>query len=426
MGLIDIVPDALNGLLYGLGINKNIKLEGLGRTVASLLGKPDYPGSIVVGITEHPMHIAKVPPEVYFSNGRVLSEASYWVYKWYGIDYGICSLDIYNTEAEALGAKMVYGKESMPTLDFRDHLIKKPEDLDKIKTPIEADWGRVRYKIDITKWNGKLWGLPLGMFCAPFSLACALRSYPVLMRDMRKNPEFTHRLFKWIVDDVLVPYVKLLSKETGTKIFLSADLWAAFPNITPEIAYKWLKPYNMMFTRACAKEGIFAFIVGTGFYAEEVKERFNFEIVKKGWDAIVDCMLGAKISIPVIEYGGYYEWPYEKVQEYALKNGIPIFGKLPIARGIHSRAMMDGPPEKIASDMKHAIDIMGREGRFPIIMWSIPTKTPPEHVHASSQAIKTYGKYPIAKDLDKIEFKMPEFEPFEKWIKKQDTDYPWW
>ena len=428
MVLINIVPHVLNALLYGWEINKNIKLDGIDRILASLLGKPDHVSILLAQIHEHAMAVSKMPPKKFhIEDGAGMVKAIYWIDKWYGVDLQYGFADIYNYEAEALGQKMIYGKDSMPTIDFREPLIKKPEDLDKIKTPIEPDWGRTPYLIDSLKENIRLAHLPIGAFCSQFSLAVGLCSYSRLMRILRTNPEFGHRLFEWIVDEVHLPYLKMLKKEVGAPIFIGADAWACFPDISFDMHEEWVVPYAMRLQRACAKEGILAFSgLASADYNEERVDKINPERMKEGWGRHIKAMLGMDIGLPFFGMGPHQYWPLDVVQEYAFKNSVPLFGKMPIIGGINARFMREGPVEKIVDLIKRQIDVMGREGRFVINYIQVPAPTPPEHLHAATHAVRTYGKYPIAKDLNKIEFKMPEFEPFEKWIKKQDTDYPWW
>jgi len=64
--------------------------------------------------------------------------------------------------------------------------------------------------------------------------------------------------------------------------------------------------------------------------------------------------------------------------------------------------------------IKRVIDVMDREGKLLVFFAQIPAATPPEHVHAAVAALKTYGGYPIAGDLDRVEFEMPGFEPFKE------------
>ena len=86
---------------------------------------------------------------------------------------------------------------------------------------------------------------------------------------------------------------------------------------------------------------------------------------------------------------------------------------------INARFVREGPAEAIVDYVKRVIDVMGREGKLILFFAQIPAATPPEHIHAAIAALKTYGRYPIAEDLDQVEFEMPRFEPFQEWLSKR-------
>lgn len=46
-------------------------------------------------------------------------------------------------------------------------------------------------------------------FTAPFSLAANIRGYESLASDMQIRPDFTHRLFTFLCDEVLVPHIQV-------------------------------------------------------------------------------------------------------------------------------------------------------------------------------------------------------------------------
>jgi uroporphyrinogen-III decarboxylase len=413
----------VKGALYGLGIRRKGQLSGLGRVVASAIGKADYPSVVSAQIHEHAMTVAKVPAKKFFSDGRTAVETMYWVSKWYGVDTPNTISDVYVIEAEALGAKMIYSDYSMPTIDFREPLIKTPEDLDTIKTPIEADWGRVPYVIDQSKWGAKITGgAPAVGFCSPFSLAVGIRSYSALIRDMRTRPEFAHKLFTWIVDDVLVPYLEMLKKETGAKSAMGADAWACYPNLSLDMIEEWVVPYVKRLKKACAKKGITAFAgAGAADYCEEDPEKFDIEIMKKCWSEALKVISGIDLNIgmPLMGMGRTQDWPLEAMREYRHKNKIPLFGVLPVVTNINARFIREGPPEKIIDYIKRLVDLFARDGRMLFMFVQIPAPTPPEYVHTAVAALKTFGRYPIAKNLDEIKFEKPVFEPFKQWLKKQ-------
>jgi hypothetical protein len=51
-------------------------------------------------------------------------------------------------------------------------------------------------------------------------------------------------------------------------------------------------------------------------------------------------------------------------------------------------------------------------------MSNVPADTPPRHIHAAVSAVHTYGRLPLAENLDAVEFKIPERECFSEYIHK--------
>lgn len=95
------VKSGVKGSLYGAGL-KQIPLDGLGRIVATIFGKPDYPPCFAQ-IHEHAQYVSGVSPEeFYISDGRKMVETIKLVNDWYGMDVALAFTDSYNFEAEAL------------------------------------------------------------------------------------------------------------------------------------------------------------------------------------------------------------------------------------------------------------------------------------------------------------------------------------
>jgi hypothetical protein len=51
-------------------------------------------------------------------------------------------------------------------------------------------------------------------------------------------------------------------------------------------------------------------------------------------------------------------------------------------------------------------------------MSNVPADTPPRHIHAAVAAVHTFGRLPLAENLDRIEFSVPERESFQDYIQK--------
>jgi hypothetical protein len=87
-----------------------------------------------------------------------------------------------------------------------------------------------------------------------------------------------------------------------------------------------------------------------------------------------------------------------------------------VTAGIDATLLCEGPAEAITERIKYYIDTLARDGRFTIYLNQIPAETPAEHIHAAVAACHTYGQYPIAEDLDKIPFELPERESFAEFL----------
>ncbi len=409
------------GLLYGAGL-KGIHLDGFARIIATIFGPAQHPPCFAQ-MHEHVQYLAKVPPsQFYLSDAGAMVRATKMVNDWYGMDIPLPFTDVYNFEAEALGAKMIYGDIDMPTIDFTAPLIQEPGDIERIDTRFQADWGRIRYVIEAVNGFKDVCGLPkILVFSAPFSLAAGLRSYPRLIRDMRKDPTSARRLFDWITEEVHPRYIELIKKETGVWLAMGADAWACFPNLTLDMIEEWVIPYNVKLAKRLLKMGIIPIIAGAGDYCEERVEMFDRATMEACWRTLCRGIAGRGIvkGMPIMAMGRTQEWPLEWLQEYAASDPMRLYGKRAIIASLNARFIREGPADAIVDYIKRVVDVLGREGRLFMLFMQIPAATPPEHVHAAVAALKTYGRYPIPEDIDEVKFEMPSFEPYETWLRKR-------
>jgi uroporphyrinogen-III decarboxylase len=407
MGMME---SAIQGLLYTQGGYQG-ELDPIARLVATIWGKPDRP-PVAAQMHDHAMYLAGVPAKKFYYDAPTFFNTMLSVFMYYGMDLAIFFGDAYNYEAEALGAKMVYGENSMPTVDFTEPLIKEHKDLLKLKTPDFHKDGRIPYAMEIMKLNAQM-GLCAGLFCAPFSLAVAIRSYPLLIRDMRRDPKFAHELFTFIVDEVLIPYLKVIKEETGAAFALGADAWSAFPNLTPDMAEEWHLPYAKRLREAAASFGMYATAIATLDYCEERPERFSPEIVRRCFD-LASQVMGMPVAF--LGMGRWQDYDLQVVRDWAVEKG-GARGTALVTAGVNARLLRDGPVTRITEVVKRYMDVLGRDGRLLGFLANISADTPPEHVHAAIAAFHQYGRYPIAENLDKVKFEMPKFIPYAEFAK---------
>ena len=368
---------------------------------------------IMAQMYDHAMTLARVRAHTFYSDAQTHMNTIAAVAAYYGLDAATGGGDTYNYEAEAMGQKMIYSDHAMPTIDFREPLIKETGDLRKVKVPAWEKAARIPFILDVIKLNAEM-GFTTGKFSAPFSLAVSLRTYPRLIKDLRKEPGFAHDLFTFLVDEILTSYLKTQKKYCGIKAATGADAWAVFPNLTPELTEKWVLPYAEKLFKNCADFGVIAMAAGGGGdYCEERIEKFDKAILHHCFAIQEKLLLGMPMLI--LGMGRWHEYPLEPVVEYLRRyqeKGI----RASIMANLNARLLRDGPEEKIVETVKRFIEALGRNHHLAIVLANIPADTPPRHIHAAVAATRAYGRLPLAKDLDEITVSVPQRESLQEYI----------
>jgi len=375
---------------------------------------------VTAQMPDHVMALAGIPAKTFYWDARTFVDAMAKVTAYYDMDGLMPAADVYNFEIEAMGGKMVYSDNAMPTIDHRVPIIKEPEDLLKLHTPDFYRDGRLSYALDCIKLSAEFGGWQCGIFCAPFSMAAGLRSYPLLIKDMRKRPQFTHDLFNFIIDDVLIPFLRVQKDYCGVSIAVSADAWSAIPNLSVRELREWVEPYNRRLIAKAKKLGVTALCV-SGQYVEERPEKFDVGLLHAGFDLqVADQSSTPSISVHM---GPWDDFPLECIRAYTEKyreQGIETAVRV----GINPKLLRDGPADKIASTVKRVINTFARDHEIGVFLSNVPSDTPPKHVHTAVAAAHTYGRLPIADNLDKVEFKPFKRESFQEWKAKVARDDP--
>lgn len=359
---------------------------------------------------DHAMTVAGIPAQKYYRDAKTFVETYREVADYYGLDIIRPSADIYNFEIEGMGGKMLYGENAMPTIDFRVPLIKEPEDLLRLKTPDFHKDGRLPFALECINLRKD----GLGSFCGIFSMAVGMRSYPVLIKDMRKHPQFVHDLFNFIIDQVLIPFFQVQKDDCGVSAVQGADAWASIPLLSVSEMKEWVIPYNQKLATKAKQIGVTA-TSGAGDYCEEDPDKFNTEVVHGAFDIQMATRGGNFVTLGM---GNWHEYPLKPVREYTEKyraQGI----KFAVRAGINARLLRDSPIERIVSTIKRYIETFARDHELSVWLANIPADTKAEHVHAAVAATHTFGKLPIADNLDNIKVITPERETFQEWKKEK-------
>jgi uroporphyrinogen-III decarboxylase len=366
---------------------------------------------------DHVIALTGIPAKKFYWDAKTFIDGVSEVANYYQMDTIQASADVYNFEIEGLGAKMVYGDKSMPTVDHREPLIKEPGDLLKLKTPDFHRDGRLPFALDCIKLSKEIKGpAAMGYFCGPFSLAVGLRGYPALVKDMRKRPEFVHDLLTFVVDEVLLPYIKVQKDYCGINMSGGADAWAVVPNLKISELKEWVMPYTKRLMEKSRENGIMAFCA-LADYNEERAEKFSAEILHSAFDIQIETFGMPSIYLGM---GRWQDFPLQAVLDYTAKyrsQGTPVR----INAAVNALFLRNGPAEKIVDFIKRYISTFAPEHEISLGLANIPADTNPDHVHAAVAAIHTYGRKPIAENLDEISFELPRRESFQEWKKQHSS-----
>ena len=235
--------ELLQAILYGNGIRIG-KLSSSGRLFATMLGvHADAIPFMGPQIHDHAMTVARVPAHKYYFDAELLVDTQIAVERWYGFDTYTIIPDAYNFEVEALGAKFIYSKAAMPTVDTSKPLIQQSSDLEKIGA-LDPSKGRIPMGVEIARLiSEKASGLiAAGFFCSPFSFLCQAMGYPAAVRALLRERVYAQELFDYAENYAIFPYLKAQASQPNVKQSIGPDAWAAFPNLTPDLVEEWIIP----------------------------------------------------------------------------------------------------------------------------------------------------------------------------------------
>jgi len=357
---------------------------------------------VIIGAqsNDHSARLAGIPPERFLTDAYLFTRVQLLVTEYYGFDTALNFWDVYNIEAEAMGQKVLYLPGKLPDIDRSRALIGTPSDLDRIKPPDPYTSGRLPWIQQVNRHYLEMTGsLERAYFTAPFSLAANVRGYENLVEDMYARSDFSHRLFCFLCDEVLIPHIEAMRSAAGIPdLFMDGrDAWASPPLISLDMMDEFVVTYtNRLRNRLGDK------LVTRGNWGDAKSrdaERF--------FSQKLHCSPG---SLSVLDPDLYAIGP-ARVRSFADTHNAFV------TAGVDAKLLLEGPVEAIVERIKLYIDTLARGGRCMIHLNQIPSETPPEHIHAAVAACHTYGRLPIPEDLSEVEFKVSKRESFEEFLR---------
>jgi len=368
----------------------------------------DNSAHVVIGAqsNDHSAHLAGVSSQRFFTDADTFARVQLLVTEYYRLDVLSNFWDVYNIEAEALGQKLIYPQSGIPDVDRTRPLIRTPSDLDRLTPPDPYKSGRMPWIQKLCKIFLKNTGtLERVYFTAPFSAAVNIRGYENLVRDMFERPRFVHRLFRFLCDEVIGPFIEVMRNEFPNPglILDGRDAWASPPMISLDMMDEYVVAYT-----------------------ERLRDRLGDKVITRGnWgdakSGDIEGFFSRKLrcspgALSVLDPDLYEVGP-ERVKTFADKHNVLV------AAGVDATLLQRGPVAAIVERIKLYIDKLARDGRCMIHLNQIPADTPPEHIHAAVAACHTYGQYPIPDNLEDIHFELQQRESFAEFMQVKGKSF---
>jgi uroporphyrinogen decarboxylase len=205
------------------------------------LGRPDRL-PFVPAIYEHKARLVGRTPSAVCRDARLLFEALERELEVYDPDMPVVGLDVYNVEAEAMGAGIRYFDDSNDVPSVIDPAIERPSDLGRLGLPDPERDGRMPLVLEAAARLAAERGKDMivrGALTGPFSMACALAGTENVLAASVEDPAFVRRLMAFC-GRVAVEYGRaFLARGAGIILF---DSKASPTASSPAVFHEFVLP----------------------------------------------------------------------------------------------------------------------------------------------------------------------------------------
>ena len=336
--------------------------ERIARLKAGVAGRADCI-PITAQLRHHAAVLAGASVREFYTNAETFLATQFAAWEHYELDDLSTHFDLYNIEAEALGAPMTWCDNAAPEADPAHRLLKNIDEWTTLRPPVMGRDGRMPYALEI---NDRLMamGLPAKVrFCGPVTIAAKLMGLDELLIACMTAPEKVHALFAFLCDEVIAPWI-ICQREraNGDETAGGADAFASPPMMTIPMLHEFLVPYVDRLERAVGKVRLAA-LWGESTLSDP---RALQDIKRHVYPGMLQALDPDATALGP-----------DVFTRYAREHGMAM------AMGIDAALIEHGPIEAIRERATQFIESGGREGRFVLFLNDIPANTPPEHVLAA-------------------------------------------
>ena len=376
-----------------------------------LQGMAAWPGAEVASFALVPElipELCRVPYDYLLRDDpEGMAECTLLVQEYLDVDMILANLDVYNFEAEAMGAEVKFYPDHCADIVRSNYFIKGPQDLDKIKFK-GLDTGRFPYLLRYCRAYKKYTGAEtFPMFSAPWTMAGNLYGIDRLVMDTMEEPDFVTEFLNKIVDDFHAPMFRALAAELpGFHTMSLADAFASVPVVTPAIVREFIKPSLERELEKLDMPGIVlqdtAFF-GTAQLSGAARKEYEDFIV---WSNNMFFCIDPDLTELTPEYA----------REVANAHGVPLMA------GIAAKQVEFGEIPETVSIIKDFV-LKGKKGPSPLIFFfnNLSPRTSTDKLLAATRAVRVFGR-PEADE--NTAYEIPENISFEKFLEDKMKNNP--
>ena len=315
----------------------------------------------VPAIYEHKAFLINETPSKVVQDQDLLVRALEAEYAAYQADLLVVGIDLYNVEAEAVGAKVKYFESNeVPSVNQRP--LDNNGKINDLKVPNPKHNGRMPLMIDAGREIARRLGSEVmvwGGISGPFSLASQLLQADKLLLMTISDPNFVQDLMEFSTK-VIIEYGKAwMDAGLGVIVF---DSFCSPPLISPQSYRQLVSPYQTELMNFLKKAGLNDRPLIIGGNTTDIAE----DIAKTGANFIL-CDYNANL-------------------EYYLR--VAVDTKIALRANLNPELVYRGPISKITQAGKELVRKANTLSRFILGTGVLPYDTPREHVLALKECVK--------------------------------------
>ena len=371
----------------------------------NLGGLANWPNTNVLRtalVTELIPELCRMPYDYLFRDDpKALTECTLLVWEYLDLDILTANLDVYDFEAEAMGAKISFFEKNCPDIDRTEYFIKGREDFDKIKYP-GLSAGRFPFLLKVNEYQLQYVQFPaFPVLSAPWTLAGNLYGIDNLIVACIEDPDFVHDFLNKLDDDFLIPlWNDIIDAFPGIDAMSLVDAYVTAPMVTVDIIDEFIRP---SLERLLEGTGHRIPLLDTAFFGQSLlneEDRKRFEEFVMWSNGRFFC---SDPDVAVL------------TPEYARKRADEVL--LPLQTGVDATLTEFGTKEEIVERIKH-YTLAGKNGLTPCIFFfnNFTPGTSEINLQTAIQALRIYGAPGADENTPYVD---PEFISFGDFLKKK-------